>query len=89
MKKSFHHHKITEFYGADAEHLSGPQLKILESLAWWSHMGHSEPTRAQVAVKAGMKHTGGHFKTRLSELSTFGIVEYPTPQSAALQDWVR
>jgi uncharacterized protein len=70
--------------------LSRPQAKILESLAWWAHMGHDAPTRAQTAIKAGMKARGGHFKTRLSELSGKGYVIYPsgdqvsmTPEGAA------
>lgn len=44
--------------------------------------------RSDIATEAGMDANRGHFKARLSELSSFEIVEYPDKGSAKLQDWV-
>lgn len=58
----------------------------MESLAWWVTMGHDAPTRAQTAIKAGMKARGGHFRGRLSELSGMGFVTYPSPDQVAMTE---
>jgi hypothetical protein len=59
--------------------LTGPQVTILQSMAWWKHMGHDTPSRPQIAAIAGWKANSSHLKNRLSELSTKGLVEYPEP----------
>lgn len=69
-----------------ARSISGPQQKIIAALAWWRGMGHEQPTRTQVAVKAGMKCSGGHFKTRLSELHGQGLIRYVGADHMALTD---
>lgn len=66
------------------QRLSRPQQKIVDAVAWWIAMGHAEPTRVQVAVKAGMKCSGGHFKTRLSELHGRGLIRYVGPDRMGL-----
>jgi Mn-dependent DtxR family transcriptional regulator len=63
---------------------------LLEALAWWAAMGHQEPTRTQLAAKAGWTPKGSNLRNRLSELSQLSLVEYPragtvrlTPAGAA------
>jgi len=63
--------------------LSAPQCKIFDALL----AGHT--SRSDIAADANMDANGGHFKTRLSELSSMGIVDYPDKSSAVLQDWVK
>lgn len=58
--------------------LTGPQLKLLQALAWWAHMGHETVHRRQAAAIAGWKPTGSNLKDRLSELKTRGLVDYPS-----------
>jgi hypothetical protein len=57
--------------------LTGPQRHLLETLAWWAAMGHDQPTRVQLAAKAGWKPRGSNLRNRLSELSSLGLVDYP------------
>jgi hypothetical protein len=54
--------------------LTGPQLKLLQALAWWRAMGHEAVTRAQAAAIAGWKTTGSNIKDRASELRVRGLV---------------
>lgn len=58
--------------------LTGPQRRILESLAFWKSVGHDQPTRAQVAVVAGYSPNGSAFKSPLAGLSSSGLVSYPS-----------
>lgn len=58
--------------------LTGPQTHLLKGLAWWAEMGHAEPTRTMLAAKIGWKPGGSNLRGRLSELSTAGLIEYPT-----------
>ena len=62
-----------------------PQLKILNSLAWWEAMGVSEPAKAVVAIMAGYKMSGT-FRTYLGQLKTAGHIEYPGDGTATLSD---
>lgn len=57
--------------------LSGPQRNLLSAMAWWKAMGHDEPTRVQLAAKAGWTPKGSNLRNRLTELSSAGLVEYP------------
>jgi hypothetical protein len=57
--------------------LTGPQRKLLQSLAWWKTMGHDQPSRPQAAAIAGWTPSGSNLKDRLSELSKLGLVTYP------------
>lgn len=56
---------------------TNPQLTLLRALAWWTEMGHDEPTRPMLAAIAGWKPSGSNLKDRLSELSKLGLVSYP------------
>ena len=66
--------------------LTNPQLQLLKSLAWWAAMGHRQPTRTQVAAIAGWKPKGSNLRNRLTELSTSGLVVYPSQGTVALTD---
>lgn len=57
--------------------LTNPQRELLRSLAWWSAMGHEQPTRTQAAAIAGWKPKGSNLRNRLAELSTAALVVYP------------
>lgn len=54
---------------------TGPQVKIMNSLAWWKSIGVDRPKAAQVAFIAGIKPTGGHFKNVIGPLSRLGFIE--------------
>lgn len=66
--------------------LSGPQLKLLEALAWWSAAGHDQPLRPQVAAIIGWKITSGHLKNVIGSLRTAGLVAYPGDGRVTLTD---
>lgn len=66
--------------------ISNPQAAILRSLAWWKHMGHTAPSRPQIAAICGWKATSSHLKNRLSELSTKGLVTYPDSNKVSLTE---
>lgn len=57
--------------------LTNPQRQLLQTLAWWAAMGHDQPTRVQLAAKAGWKPKGSNLRNRLTELSTAGLICYP------------
>lgn len=66
--------------------LTNPQAHLLRAMAWWAGMGHPQPTRAQLAAIAGWKVGGSNMRGRLGELSSAGLVEYPTSGSIALTE---
>jgi hypothetical protein len=68
---------------ADAA-LSGPQRQLLGALAWWKGMGHSAPSRPQIAAIAGWKITSGHLKNVIGSLRTRGLVDYPQQSTVTL-----
>ena len=56
---------------------TGPQARILRSLAMWRALGHETPTREMVAAVAGYKPTTGTYRNLLSELGTAGHIGKP------------
>jgi hypothetical protein len=54
--------------------LTGPACRIIDSLTFWHSIGHSSPTRQQVALVAGYSHHTTSFKNALSELRVAGYV---------------
>lgn len=66
--------------------LTNPQAHLLRALAWWLAMGHAQPTRAQLAAIAGWKVGGSNMRGRLAELSTAGLVHYPSSGTIALTE---
>lgn len=64
--------------------LTKPQLELLTALAWWSAMGHAQPSKAQVAAIANWKVKGSHLRNRLAELKGAGLIDYPQSGLIAL-----
>jgi hypothetical protein len=52
--------------------LTNPQRQLLKALAWWSRMGHDNPSRPQVAAIAGWKVTAGHLRNVVGSLNASG-----------------
>ena len=55
--------------------LSGPQGRVVDSIAWWNAFGVGRPTRVQVAHMAGYSPTSGSYRNTLSELRGLELVE--------------
>jgi hypothetical protein len=66
--------------------LTNPQAHLLKALSWWHQMGHEQPSRAQVAAIASWKVGGSNMRGRLAELSTAGLVYYPSSGAIALTE---
>lgn len=75
-------HRQSDANGA----LSGPQRQLLGVLAWWAAMGHTTPSRVQVAAVAGWKITSGHLKNVAGSLKTAGMIDYPAQGLLLLTD---
>lgn len=58
---------------------TGPQRRILNSLAFWHGIGHAAPSREQVALVAGYSPNGSAFTNPLGALRAAGQIEYPSP----------
>lgn len=63
-----------------------PHERILDSIAWWSSIGVSRPSRVQVAVVAGYTASGGTFMRYVSALSSEGKIAYPDTGTLELTD---
>lgn len=66
--------------------LSGPQMKVVEALAFWSALGFDRPTRVQVGVVAGYSPTSGGFANLLGKLRTADVIDYPVAGAVSLTD---
>jgi hypothetical protein len=66
------------------EGITGPQAKVLQSLAWWAAMGHELPSRTQIAAIAGWSPASSNIRDRLTELGTAGLIDRPKPGHARL-----
>lgn len=66
--------------------LTNPQRDLLAAIAWWKVMDHDQPSRVQVAAIAGWKPKGSNLRGRLAELSSAGLITYPSPSSVALTE---
>jgi len=67
--------------------LSGPQQRILNSLAWWENTGMDAPySKVRVAFIADYSPKGSAFTNPLSALKTAELIEYPQPKMLALTD---
>lgn len=71
---------------ATIDGLTGPEMRMLEALAWWDAVGQASPSRAMLAAIAGWKIKSGHIKNVLGALSTKGLVSYPAPGRVAMTD---
>lgn len=61
-----------------AGEFTGPQMKVLRSLAMWKALGKDAPSKPMVAMCAGYSHSSGNFGNMLSQLKTVGAIEYPS-----------
>lgn len=66
--------------------LTGPQRKLLQALAWWKAMGHDIVSKAQAATLSGWKSRGSNMRNRLAELSSQGLISYPSSGMIRLTD---
>lgn len=57
--------------------LTGPEQRILNSLATWRSMGHGEPSNAQVAWLANYSPTSTSYTNPRGALKSKGLVDYP------------
>ncbi|MFT3987233.1 ATP-binding protein [Aestuariivirga sp.] len=58
---------------------TGPQRRILNSLAFWHSLGHEAPSREQVALIAEYSPSSSSFANALGALKTAGAIDYPSP----------
>src|SRR5258708_6585574 len=58
--------------------LTGPQRRLLNTLAWWCAMGIDAPTSEQVAFAAGYSPTSSSFANTRGALKAAGYVDYPS-----------
>lgn len=65
-------------------HVSGPQQRILNALAWLESIGVSPVVKKQIALMAEQSPTSGSFFNNLGTLRSAGLIDYPNPGSAAL-----
>jgi hypothetical protein len=58
---------------------SGPQHRVLRSLAMWKALGHENPSREMVAAASGYSPSSGGFNNLLGSLVTAGAIGKPMP----------
>ncbi len=58
---------------------SGPQHRVLRSLAMWKALGHDSPSREMVAAASGYSPSSGGFNNLLGGLATAGAIGKPMP----------
>lgn len=69
--------------------LTGPELRILNALAWWEAIGVDAPVKGNVGFIAGYrvgKRVGGNFGNMLGALRSRGLIDYPSAGTASLTD---
>lgn len=69
---------------AGAGTFTGPQLRVLRSLAMWKALGHDAPSREMVAAASGYSPSSGGFNNLLGSLSTMGAIGKPMPGHISL-----
>jgi uncharacterized protein len=63
---------------------SGPQHRVLRSLAMWRALGHDSPSREMVAAASGYSPSSGGFNNLLGELVKAGAIGKPAPGHLSL-----
>jgi hypothetical protein len=63
---------------------TGPQHRVLRSLAMWKALGHPTPSRKMVAAASGYSPSSGGFNNLLGGLATAGAVGKPMPGHLSL-----
>lgn len=64
--------------------LTGPEQRILNSLATWEQIGSAQPSNAQVAWLAGYSPSSSSYTNPRGALKTKGLITYPSPGTVAL-----
>jgi hypothetical protein len=70
--------------GGIRQNLSGPQRQVFDLLL----QARTPLPRETVAEQLGWAPTSGHLRNIASSLSTLELVEYPSPGTIGLRDWV-
>lgn len=63
---------------------TGPQHRVLRSLAMWKALGHDAPSREMVAAASGYSPSSGGFNNLLGSLATAGAIGKPMPGHVSL-----
>jgi hypothetical protein len=63
---------------------TGPQHRVLRSLAMWKALGHESPSREMVAAASGYSPSSGGFNNLLGSLATAGAIGKPMPGHVCL-----
>lgn len=71
---------------APAAGMTGPQQRVLDSLAWWEAFGITAPTSEQVAFKADYSASSSGFANLKGAMRSGGLIEYPSGGKVALTD---
>lgn len=66
--------------GNDDTHLTNPERRILNAIAWMESIGIDEPEQTAVAFLAGYTYGGGAFNNPKGALRSKGLVEYRGPR---------
>lgn len=66
--------------------LTGPQQRIIDSIAWMETAGIFIPRRSVIAALSGYSVKSTSFKNPASDLKRHGLIEYPDSQSLCLTD---
>lgn len=69
--------------------LTGPQQRVLDSIAWYEALGFTQPTKIQVGFIAGYrvgKRVGGTYGNVLGQLRAAGLLDYPTQGALELTE---
>lgn len=63
---------------------TGPQRRVLRSLAMWRDLGHETPSREMVAAASGYSPSSGGFNNLLGSLASAGAIGKPMPGHVSL-----
>jgi hypothetical protein len=66
--------------------ISGPEQKVIDSLAWWEVLGLAPVTRLQAAMVAGYHPRTKGFLNALGALRSGGLIDYPHAGDVVLTD---
>jgi uncharacterized protein len=61
--------------------LSGPEQRIINSLATWASWGQHQPSNSQVAWLAGYSPSSSSYANPRGALKSKGLLEYPAPDA--------
>lgn len=66
--------------------VSGPQQKILNTLAVFETLGVAAPEKSQLAVFSGASPTSSSYSNNLGALRSAGLIDYPQPARVGLTE---